>query len=101
MGSQMAQVTVRLPSLLAKLVDGASDIHVEAETLKGALDELVRRYPALTVHLFDERGELRRHVLCFHNEENTRWFDCLDRPVRGGDLITFLQAVSGGAGDPP
>jgi hypothetical protein len=40
---------------------------------------------------------LRRHVLCFHNQENTRWFESLDRPVATGDVIMIIQAVSGGA----
>lgn len=92
----MARVMVRLPRLLAGLIEGGPTVSVEAETLSGALDELVRQYPVLKVHLFDESGELRRHVLCFHNEENTRWLESLDRPVAAGDVITIIQAVSGG-----
>ncbi len=92
----MALVTFVLPRLLAGLVDGAASVVVEAETLSDALGELLRRYPVLRVHLFDERGELRRHVLCFHNQENTRWLPSLDRPVAEGDVITIIQAVSGG-----
>ena len=93
----MAQVSVRLPSLLAGLVEGARVINVEAETIGGALDDLSRRCPTLRVHLFDEQGELRRHVLCFHNEENTRWLEDWSRPVKAGDVITIIQAVSGGS----
>ncbi|MBI3028766.1 MAG: MoaD/ThiS family protein [Candidatus Rokubacteria bacterium] len=89
-------MTVALPSLLAGIVGGARTLPIEAETLAGALDELVRRYPALKVHLFDESGAFRQHVLCFHNEESTRWLGSLDRPVAAGDVITIMQAVSGG-----
>lgn len=39
-------------------------------------------------------------LLCFHNDENTRWLDDLDRPVRPGDTITIIQAVSGGSAPP-
>ena len=92
----MPQVTVALPSLLAGVVGGARTLPIEAETLAGALDELVRRYPALKVHLFDESGAFRQHVLCFHNEESTRWLGSLDRPLAPGDVITIMQAVSGG-----
>lgn len=93
----MAQVTVKLPSLLAGLVQGQTTILVEAHTLRGALGELVRRYPVLKVHLFDESGGFRRHVLCFHNQEDTRWLESLDLPVAAGDVITIMQAVSGGS----
>ena len=93
----MARVAVELPSLLAGLVGGRRRIEVEAATLKGALDALVRAAPPLAVHLFDESGSFRRHVLCFHNDENTRWLPDLDRPMAEGDVVTILQAVSGGA----
>lgn len=93
----MPQVTVRLPSLLAGIVGGAGTLTVEAETLASALDELMRRYPTLKVHLFDESGAFRPHVLCFHNDESTRWFGRLDRPLAAGDVITIMQAVSGGS----
>lgn len=93
----MPQVTVALPSLLAGVVGGARTLAIEADTLAGALDELVRRHPALKVHLFDESGAFRRHVLCFHNEESTRWLGSLDRPLAAGDVVTIMQAVSGGA----
>ncbi|OGL15169.1 MAG: hypothetical protein A3G97_03175 [Candidatus Rokubacteria bacterium RIFCSPLOWO2_12_FULL_69_21] len=90
-------MTVALPSLLAGIVGGARTLAIEADTLAGALGELVRRYPALKVHLFDESGAFRQHVLCFHNEESTRWLGSLDRPLAAGDAITIMQAVSGGA----
>ncbi len=89
------RVTVRLPGLLAPVV-GASAVEVEAETLQGALDALVRAHPELRVHLFDESGAFRRHVLCFHNQTNTRWLESLDVPVAAGDVVTLMQAVSGG-----
>ncbi len=92
----MPQVTVALPSLLAGIVAGARTLPIEADTLAGALDELVRQYPALKIHLFDESGAFRQHVLCFHNEESTRWLQSLDRPLAAGDVITIMQAVSGG-----
>ena len=92
----MPSVTVELPSLLAPVAGGAASVAVRGATITEALASLVERYPALDVHLFDETGRLRRHVLCFHNDTNTRWLDSLDVPVADGDTITILQAVSGG-----
>jgi molybdopterin synthase sulfur carrier subunit len=92
----MSSVTVELPSVLAPVVGGTASIAVDGTTLAEALASLVERHPALTVHLFDETGRFRRHVLCFHNETNTRWLESLEVPVADGDTITILQAVSGG-----
>jgi molybdopterin converting factor small subunit len=68
-------------------------VPVEADSVGAALDGLVERTPALRVHLFDESGALRRHVLCLHNGAR---IGSLDAPVADGDTITLLQAVSGG-----
>ena len=92
----MSRVTIELPSLLGIVVDGDRSITVDAESLTDALKVLVERYPALEVHLFDESGDFREHVLCFHNQTNTRWLESIDVPLTEGDTITILQAVSGG-----
>ena len=92
----MSKVTVQLPSLLAPIVNGSQSLTVEADSVKTALEALVARHPALEVHLFDESGGFRQHVLCFHNDTNTRWLPSIDIPVSEGDTITILQAVSGG-----
>ena len=91
----MARITVQLPNLLAPIAD-ADRIPLEANTVGGALQTLVELHPALRAHLFDESGSLRRHVLCFHNEKNTRWLDSLEVAVADDDTIRILQAVSGG-----
>ena len=92
----MARVTVELPSALDVVTGGVRTLAVEGETLAAALDDLSRKLPQLAVHLYDESGEFRQHVLCFHNEKNTRWFDGAGVRLAEGDTIRFLQAVSGG-----
>lgn len=92
----MASATLELPELLAVVLGGIRRVVVEGGTCRAALEDAFRRHPGLRVHLVDERGALRKHVLCFHNGENTRWSDTFDRPLADGDTLTILQAVSGG-----
>ncbi len=92
----MGKVTVQLPSLLEPMVNGTQTIAVEGDTIRGALEALVEAHPALAVHLFDETGDLRQHVLCFHNGMNTRWLESLEAPVSDGDTLAILQSVAGG-----
>ena len=91
----MARGSVRLPRLLEPAVGSARRVEVEGNTWAEALDSLFRQHPTLRVHLFDEAGELRQHVLCFINGTQTRLED-RSTPLPEGAEITFLQAVSGG-----
>jgi molybdopterin converting factor small subunit len=91
----MARVTLELPSLLRNVLPKGS-LSVEGGTLSEALEDAYRQVPGLRVHLVDESGGFRRHVLCFLNDVSTRAMDRTDRPLQDGDRITILQAVSGG-----
>lgn len=91
----MARVTLEVPTMLAPLLQGQRRAPLEADTLAQALD-VVRAHPALGRHVFDERGALRQHVLVFHNSTCTRWLTSLDVPLHEGDVLTIMQAVSGG-----
>ena len=86
-------VTVRLPPMLAELVGGAARIEVAGATLGQALDDLLRQRPKLRLHLVDESGALRRHILCFCNGSHTRDRDVALRP---GDTVAILHSVAGG-----
>lgn len=92
----MPRATLELPSLLRAVAGRDDALVVEGATLEEALADAFRQVPALRVHLLEESGAFRPHVLCFLNEVNTRWLEDLDQPLREGDTITILQAVSGG-----
>ena len=87
---------VTIPSMLRDCAMGQTRFTITAETLDEGLRRLVETYPLLRVHLYDEAERLRKHVLIFFNGESVAWLDRLDVPVRVGDRLTILQAVSGG-----
>jgi molybdopterin converting factor small subunit len=90
----MPRVTVEIPSMLAGAAGGARRHEAEGATWQAALADLFARHPALKVHVLDEQGTLRPHVLCFVDDRNTRWDE--SQPLAEGSRITILQAVSGG-----
>ncbi len=89
-------VTILLPAILAQMLDGERQFQVRGETVGAALRDLVQQRPALGLHLFDEAGSVRRHILCFHNDVYARGNDGLASRVEPGDTITILNSVSGG-----
>jgi molybdopterin converting factor small subunit len=92
----VATIQVRLPGVLAQILGGTKVLEVRADTLQGALDQLLSNYPALKVHLYDESGQLRPHVNLFYNDTNTRRLSSREAKVQDGDTVTVMQAVSGG-----
>jgi molybdopterin converting factor small subunit len=90
------EITVSVPTLLRDCVDGQAEFAVSATTLAGALDRLRADYPLLRVHLWDETGHLRPHVLIFYNGESIHWLDPAAITLQPRDQLQVLQAVSGG-----
>lgn len=90
----MASVTLQLPKMLEPSV-GTTRLRLSSATLSAALDEACEQLPALRMHIFQDKKRFRQHVLCFHNDENVG-ARTVDTPLRDGDTITIVQAVSGG-----
>ncbi len=94
--AQTVQIEVRVPGLLRSCTDNRRSVFIEATTVADAIRRLLESYPLLRVHLYDERGVQRQHILLFHNDQNLRELDRLDIPLRPGDRLNVVQAVSGG-----
>jgi hypothetical protein len=86
----MAEVTI--PRVLATVSGGVRSFRVTGDTLARALESLFESQPQLRVHLLNERGEIRPHVVCFVDGRRAS----MDDPVTEQAEITVLQAVSGG-----
>lgn len=90
------EIEVSVPTILRDCTGGRNSVTIEANTLSEALERLRETYPLLRVHLYDEAEHLRPHVMIFYNEESTRWLESMDVPLKPGDRLEILQAVSGG-----
>jgi len=92
----MARVSVRITRLLADIAATDLTVRVEARTAGEALHALCVQVPALRVHVFDDAGEVRRHVNVFVAGEIVKGPGSLDVAVGDGDEVAVVQAVSGG-----
>lgn len=92
----MIKIEVRVPPMLRGSTNGQARFPLEATTIADALARLVQEYPLLRRHLYDDAGIQRQHVLLFYNEDNIKWLEHLDVPLKRGDCISVVQAVSGG-----
>jgi adenylyltransferase/sulfurtransferase len=91
-------VSVVLPRALLTYARGSSTLQLDVPcaTVADALDELGRRWPAVLDRVLTEQGEVREHVNIFVGEESIRFATGLNTPVKDGDTIMIVAAVSGG-----
>lgn len=89
-------IEVTIPGMLRDCVNGKTKFTVDAATFAEALEVMKRDYPILRAHVWLDSGVLRPHVLIFYNDTSTRWLETLDVPLKTGDRIQIVQAVSGG-----
>ena len=75
---------------------GRSRVAVEAATVGEALDRLADECPSVRERLRDEHGRLREHLNVFANEEDIRRLDGERTPLREGDVVHIIPAISGG-----
>ena len=87
---------VRIPTPLRKLTDNQESIEVESNTIGGAIDELEGKFPGIKERLIDEEGEIRRFVNVYVNEEDIRFLENQDTPLKEGDDISIIPAIAGG-----
>ena len=72
---------------------GADEVEARGDTLGALLADLDMRYPGIRFRMVDEQDGLRRHMRFFVNGEIVKK---LDFPLRDGDEVCIVQALSGG-----
>lgn len=88
--------TVRIPTPLRKLTNDEETVAVAAESVRGAIAELQSRYPGIQERILDEKGNVRRFVNVYVNEEDIRFLQNQDTPIKDGDEISIVPAIAGG-----
>ncbi len=88
--------TVKLPPVLRKLSGGAKQVEVEGATVGEVLDALDRKFTGMKKQLLTDDGEIARFVNIFLNDEDVRYIQGLVTPVKSGDTVVILPAMSGG-----
>lgn len=92
----MAQVTVRLHGAFSGMAGGARRVAIEARTVGEALDVLPDELPGLRERIRDENGRIRDHLKVFRNEDEISAGEGERTPLRDGDVVHLVPAMSGG-----
>lgn len=89
-------INVRIPTPLRKVTQDKDVVQVSGATITEIVENLEKQYPGLKERLCDERGELRRFVNIYLNDEDIRFAQGKQTPVKDGDEISIIPAIAGG-----
>ena len=89
-------VVIRIPPTLRRYCDGADLLHVQPDTVAGAIDQLHRRFHGIRDRIVDDRGQIRGSVLVYVNEEDVRFLQEQRTPLKAGDEVSIIPAFAGG-----
>jgi molybdopterin synthase sulfur carrier subunit len=87
---------VRIPTPLRKLTNDAEVVEVTADSIGAAIIELQTKYPGIKERLMDDNGEVRRFVNVYVNEEDIRFLQNQNTPLKDGDEVSIIPAIAGG-----
>jgi molybdopterin converting factor small subunit len=86
-------VKVRIPTPLRSYTEQQPWVEASGDTVAQVLHDLDRQFPGIRFRMIDEQDRLRPHMKVFVNDDMTR---DLDTPVAESDVVTIMQALSGG-----
>jgi adenylyltransferase/sulfurtransferase len=89
--------TIHIPTPLRPFTDRKESVEVNGSTVGELLADLTRQYDGLRRHLYGDDGRLRNFVNVYLNDEDIRYMQREQTPVKPGDSLSIVPSVAGGA----
>jgi len=89
-------VQVLIPTPLRKFTNNQETITGSAGTVASLILEMESQFPGISKSLTDDKGELRRFVNVYVNEEDIRFLDRENTVLADGDAVSIVPAIAGG-----
>jgi adenylyltransferase/sulfurtransferase len=89
---------ILIPTPLRSFTDKQDAIEMDGHTVGELLDGLTTKYGALRQHLYTGEGRLRSFVNVYVNDEDIRYLQKEDTPLKAGDVVSIIPSVAGGTG---
>ncbi len=91
-------VKIMIPTPLRQYVGKKDQIELEAKTVGEALSKLSSEYSDLRRHLYNEEGKLRSFVNVYLGDEDIRFLQREQTPVKDDDVLSIVPSIAGGTG---
>jgi len=90
-------ITVKIPTPLRKITQGAGEIEISGNNILEMLNLMEKTYPGIKDRICDEHGELRRFVNIYVNQEDIRFLKGKETNLKDGDEVSIVPAIAGGS----
>jgi molybdopterin synthase sulfur carrier subunit len=90
-------ITVQIPTALRRHTDGVGSITCAASNLNDLFTVLDEKFPELKPHLRDDKGQIRRFLNIYVNEEDIRFLGGPSYAFQEGDEVLLVPSIAGGA----
>src|SRR3989338_7750146 len=91
-------ITILIPTPLRPFTDKLDAVEVDGATVGELLQSLTTKYAGLKQHLYAADGKLRSFVNVYLNDDDIRYLQRDQTPVKAGDTVSIIPSVAGGAG---
>jgi adenylyltransferase/sulfurtransferase len=88
--------TIHIPTPLRPFTDKKESVEVSGATVGELLKDLTTRHDGLKKHLYTDEGRLRNFVNVYLNDEDIRYLQKEQTPVKPGDSLSIVPSVAGG-----
>jgi molybdopterin converting factor small subunit len=89
-------VKVIIPTPLRAYADKQESVQLQASNVGEAMHALTERFQELKKHLYSDDGRLRSFVNVYVNDEDIRYMQKDQTPLREGDTVSIVPSIAGG-----
>jgi len=89
---------ILIPTPLRPFTDKQDAVDASGTTIGELLADLTSKHSGLKAHLYTEQGKLRSFVNVYVNDEDIRYLQREQTPVKADDTISIIPSVAGGVG---
>jgi len=89
-------ITVRIPAPLQKVTQNKAEVVLSGSNIREMIDGLERNFPGIKERICDEKGNIRRFINIYVNEEDIRFLKQDQTSLKDGDEVSIIPAIAGG-----
>ena len=90
-------ITVRIPTPLQNMTQNKAEVESSGTNIREVIDDLERNFPGIKERICDEKGNIRRFINIYVNEEDVRFLKQDQTSLKDGDEVSIIPAIAGGS----